>query len=71
MLELEGFLRAALEKRASVGSKLLFGGLLVGAGAVAGAKTQKALGSGQIMKGDAFRQQARQRMLERQGSLTG
>ena len=42
---------------------------LVGAGAVGGAKLQRGLGRGPIMKADSFRSQARQKQLERQGSF--
>lgn len=71
MRELEGFLKAALSKKASVKSKVLLGGGLLAGGAIIGAKAQQGLGRSQILQGDAYRRQARQRRLEQEGSLTG
>jgi len=59
------------EKTSGLKSKLLLGGGLVIGGGVAGAKLQMGLGRSQILKGDAFRQQARQKRLELEGSMTG
>ena len=69
MRELEGFLKAALAKSGGLKTKLLVGGGLIGAGTIAGMKIEQGLGRSQILKGNAFRQQARQRQLERQGSF--
>jgi hypothetical protein len=63
---LVGFLKAAGFKSKA----LLGGGLLVG-GAVVGVKAQQGLGRSQILHGDAFRRQARQRRLEQEGSMAG
>ena len=59
----------AEEPMKTAGIPLVIGAGLVGAGAVVGAKAQKALSRGPIMKADAFRSQVRQKQLERQGTF--